>query len=891
MLTIFMLMALLLLLVVAAVEGDNILPIYIEPDDVDGTLGVLVPGPTGFGFPTDYGYRGMPNGWFLWAEYLLDEKSRVWIGRNPVPHIAYRSGFAGAWSMNYNYNYAVQPGQRWTFTAVIAARKWSWVGNNYVATAIVGKDANGNVVNWSLAEQSDSGTFAWKRVSVTVMVPPQLYYLQPRFHGTGGGEFFVSAADFSRSSSPANLPVPSEGLPPSLSHLKYITANKADGIYNINETITWRVGVWGTSSEQFQYSVVDAYGKPLSSGLVQTGGYVQYTPQAPGYYELRVGSDFKPDVSPRYCSAIDSAVALPQPSNWFAGCNPFGAQAGDALYSNKFERLGLSWDRFVAYNLLNGSHSQLPTDFEAFANAYENLVSQGLDSIFINTIEVWNEPNNELGSDWTIQQFVQTVSAARTGAKRADPNVKLAVNFEHVRNMPPNVKTFDTFFSNGGKDLCEVMTLHPYMPGTWSTPPWPQSPEAGNTIWWVSEARSLLASKGINNMEIWSSEYGWPIIPDSPKPCAEIDQARYIVRCTILQLACGVKRVNMFRITDVPNWDSVNGTYGLVRAMGGPRPSLAAYSILAQTVNDLPYKGWLDFGANNAVFVFGNTNKTVMALWRPCSEKEISLNLPNVNVTVTEMFGVSENAPSIPLKIKVGPSPKYLTIAASPQTVASSLGKSLRMDLPWAVFPYSDTIEISEVKKLPDYNTINTSGTVTAVFGDVFYIQAPNRKSGIRVYMPGHSAQRNKKVIVTGAPRTNVNGERELYGYALWVQESQTAKPLSLNNRAVGGGAFHYQQGVVAGEPAVPVQGLNNIGLLIKTCGKVISVDTGSNTFIIDDGSEVFLKCAAPTSVQVGNLYDRYLCVTGISSCEKFGNLIRSLILLRDAADVSIISQ
>ncbi|MEN6356765.1 MAG: hypothetical protein ABFD83_06740 [Armatimonadota bacterium] len=68
-----------------------------------------------------------------------------------------------------------------------------------------------------------------------------------------------------------------------------------------------------------------------------------------------------------------------------------------------------------------------------------------------------------------------------------------------------------------------------------------------------------------------------------------------------------------------------------------------------------------------------------------------------------------------------------------------------------------------------------------------------------------------------------------LLSAALCADEVQ---PIAMNNRAIGGGALNaYTPGVQNGA------GANNIGLLIKTWGKVTWVDTSNEYFYIDDGS------------------------------------------------------
>jgi len=56
--------------------------------------------------------------------------------------------------------------------------------------------------------------------------------------------------------------------------------------------------------------------------------------------------------------------------------------------------------------------------------------------------------------------------------------------------------------------------------------------------------------------------------------------------------------------------------------------------------------------------------------------------------------------------------------------------------------------------------------------------------------------------------------------------------PLAVTNRALGGGPLNqYTPGVYGGT------GLNNIGLLIRTWGRVTYVDTVNKWFYIDDGA------------------------------------------------------
>ncbi len=124
------------------------------------------------------------------------------------------------------------------------------------------------------------------------------------------------------------------------------------------------------------------------------------------------------------------------------------------------------------------------------------------------------------------------------------------------------------------------------------------------------------------------------------------------------------------------------------------------------------------------------------------------------------------------------------------------------------------------------------------------------------------------------------------------VAVAQVPEPLALPNRSVGGGALNqYTPGVEGG------QGLNNIGLLIKTWGKVTYRDPGGAFFYIDDGSKLFdgsgyvgLRVAC-TNLAPGNtitppLENRYVVVVGISSTTNIGGFIAPTLRPRRQADI-----
>lgn len=125
--------------------------------------------------------------------------------------------------------------------------------------------------------------------------------------------------------------------------------------------------------------------------------------------------------------------------------------------------------------------------------------------------------------------------------------------------------------------------------------------------------------------------------------------------------------------------------------------------------------------------------------------------------------------------------------------------------------------------------------TVTAVFGQAFYIQQDDRSAGIRVETSGAVPARGQRVAVRGILKAlnGGTGERYVEAQAVSVQPDPGAIPAPLTLRAVWmGGASPpggYTRSVAGG------QGLYNTGLRVRCAGKVTG--WGSLSFWLDDGS------------------------------------------------------
>jgi parallel beta-helix repeat protein len=157
---------------------------------------------------------------------------------------------------------------------------------------------------------------------------------------------------------------------------------------------------------------------------------------------------------------------------------------------------------------------------------------------------------------------------------------------------------------------------------------------------------------------------------------------------------------------------------------------------------------------------------------------------------------------------------------------------------------------------------------VSAAFDDFFYIEADDRSSGIRVNKAGHALSEGMRARVIGILTTNEDGERCIEA----TDASRCTSPfdkgsvisLGMSNKMIGGGDWQYNSITGAGQRGVLGGiGLNNIGLLIRTFGKVVDRDTSliPTWYKISDGSPTgSIKVVVPAGSSVPAL-DSYVTV------------------------------
>ncbi len=188
---------------------------------------------------------------------------------------------------------------------------------------------------------------------------------------------------------------------------------------------------------------------------------------------------------------------------------------------------------------------------------------------------------------------------------------------------------------------------------------------------------------------------------------------------------------------------------------------------------------------------------------------------------------------------------------------------------------------IQEIKRSANGTYADIDGVVvTAAFSGFFYVQAEGMYSGVRVDKLNHGLAVGKKVRVYGVISTT--SDKELVITASFTQDRGTGSvmPIAMPNKSIGGGSAAAGMGQVGVADGV---GLNNIGVLATTFGKYTYVN--AQTFMVDDGSGVSVKCVVPSGVSIAPGWN-YVSVTGVVSCEMVGGDVQRLIRVRSASDI-----
>ncbi len=251
---------------------------------------------------------------------------------------------------------------------------------------------------------------------------------------------------------------------------------------------------------------------------------------------------------------------------------------------------------------------------------------------------------------------------------------------------------------------------------------------------------------------------------------------------------------------------------------------------------------------------------------------------------------------SVPDEIKDMPALNFLglyfnELTSFPQIDPEKIGTFYRLDLgcnhlPMAQLLHALTEDEAErqfptQRLTPDpVNPVNAEIDQAVILKDVVvtmvdeenwcaYVNSPDNIWGIKVYgIAGHHGNASGKITVKGTMSVEENGECVVYSESYTTSDPNTkAGPKYMANKKLGGGKFGNQIGTTGSE------GLNNVGLYVRTTGKVI--ETGYDDYgygyeyiIIDDGTAGGIKVYKPSELPA---IGKQVVVTGAVSIDYIG--------------------
>lgn len=221
----------------------------------------------------------------------------------------------------------------------------------------------------------------------------------------------------------------------------------------------------------------------------------------------------------------------------------------------------------------------------------------------------------------------------------------------------------------------------------------------------------------------------------------------------------------------------------------------------------------------------------------------------------------------------------------------------------WRIACYDD-VSISRVvgslasaKTEPEGTRVAIDNVVVtatkAQLGDRAYVQSEDRTCGIQLFLGNDdwALQVGDRVTVEGRLAVK-DGETVLENCLITKTGSApTPKPLGITVANLGGGDFAFdpgppargQQGVAGGV------GLNNVGLLVRCCGKVAAA--GAGYFVLNDGSLPAgsgVTVLLPTGVSAPEP-GRMAAVTGVCGTMLRAGQPEAVLLVRTASDVTLL--
>lgn len=218
--------------------------------------------------------------------------------------------------------------------------------------------------------------------------------------------------------------------------------------------------------------------------------------------------------------------------------------------------------------------TDLPRDASVYAQAFASGFGPNGVWPHVTSIGIGNEPGHLSDED-----YLTVFDAMAKAIRRADADVLITTC--NVKLKPSGKYWKDVALFKDRTELFDALTTHSYAQAE-GWPTWRRSYPEDPSLDFLDELRSLLAwrDKHAPGKQLWVNEFGWDASTQDPPDAgdfkdwvdvSDLDQARYLVRATLLFMRLGLDRgyIYFFDDQDKP---SVHASSGIMRH-GKPKPA------------------------------------------------------------------------------------------------------------------------------------------------------------------------------------------------------------------------------------------------------------------------------------------------------------------------------
>ncbi|MGF6755980.1 beta-glucosidase [Paraburkholderia sp. GAS42] len=287
--------------------------------------------------------------------------------------------------------------------------------------------------------------------------------------------------------------------------------------------------------------------------------------------------------------------------------------------------------------------------------------------------EVWNEPDfNKVG----YTQYLDLLKDTYRTIKQRSPDSTVISCGGGGAGGGPGADCMVALIKNGGLNDQDGFSVHPYMP--------PNTPEKGYkavgapidavsipTTWpYLKQFAADHVKADGRQLQVWVTELGWPVNPKVPGQ-DEATEAANLARSYLLSRRYATVRVLFWYdfIDDGPDPNNPEHNFGILRHDLSPKPAFVAASVLSSTLGNRSWSKTLVDTDDTKAYQYG-TDSPVIAGWTIGPDERIaSISVPAGNYIQRDWQGIETRTTitSQPFSWRVGPLPRYLVPARSPQ--------------------------------------------------------------------------------------------------------------------------------------------------------------------------------------------------------------------------------